>query len=316
MSDVLLTGVVLYGMNNIYTVESGGREFRCRIKGKVLRTERIEYNPIAVGDRVDVRPDEYTPEAGWITGRQPRSSVLSRWNKKRQAVQVIAANTDTLVGVSSLRSPPFRPRFLDRLTVSAEAAALQTLIVVNKCDLPREQDTEKRLADYRRIGYEVLLCSAKTGEGVPALVEALQGRTAVFFGQSGVGKSSLLNRIEPGLALTVGEVSQKHNRGSHTTSYARMLRLAGGLSIIDTPGVRELEIADVEPEQLAFRFREFEELAPQCAYSACRHLDEPECAVRAAVESGGVHPDRYESYLRIYSDLKSFHEEHHGSPYG
>jgi ribosome biogenesis GTPase len=263
-----------------------------------------------------VRPDEYTPSVGWIVRREPRSTVLSRWNKKRRAVQVIAANADTLAGVGSVQSPPFRPRFLDRLIVSAEAAGVEALIVINKWDLPRRRETEERLSDYERIGYRVFPCSARTGEGVPRLVQALRGRTSVFFGQSGVGKSSLLNRIEPGLALTVGEISQKHDRGSHTTNYARLVRLASGLAVIDTPGIRELEIADVEPAQLPFLFREFAALAPRCAYSACSHLDEPECAVRAAVESGQVHPDRYESYARIYADLKSFYEERHGSPHG
>jgi ribosome biogenesis GTPase len=316
MSDSLVGGLVLFGVNNIYTVEIDGRKLQCRIKGKVLRTGRSEYNPIAVGDRVAVLPDEYSPSVGWIVRREPRSTVLSRWNKKRQAVQVIAANADTLVGVSSVQSPPFRPRFLDRLIVSAEAAGVEALIVINKWDLPRQRDTEERLSDYQRIGYRVFACSARTGDGVPELEGALRGRTAVFFGQSGVGKSSLLNRIEPGLALTIGEISQKHNRGSHTTNFARLVRLPGGLAVIDTPGIRELEIADVEPAQLPFLFREFAELAPRCAYSACRHLDEPECAVRAAVESGDVHPDRYESYLRIYADLKSFYDERHGSPHG
>jgi len=316
MSEALRGGVVLFGMNNIYTVDSEGRRLECRIKGKVLRTERKEYNPIAVGDRVAVQPDEYSPAVGWIVRREPRSGVLSRWNKKRQAVQVIAANVDILVGVGSTQSPPFRPRFLDRLIVSAEASGLETLLVINKWDLPRQPQAEERLADYRRIGYRVLPCSAKTGEGVPELVEALRRGPAVFFGQSGVGKSSLLNRIEPGLGLAVGEVSRKHDRGSHTTSFARMVRLSGGLSIIDTPGVREFEVGDLEPAELSFQFREFGEIAPHCAYPACRHLEEPGCAVLAAVESGEIHPDRYESYLRIYSDLKSLHEDRHGSPYG
>jgi ribosome biogenesis GTPase len=315
VSEELLRGTVLFGVNNIYTVEVDGNQLQCRIKGKVLRTERSEYNPIAVGDRVALRADPYSPEVGRIVTREPRQTVLSRWNKKRRSVQVIAANADTLVGVGSVQSPPFRPRFLDRLIVSAEAAGLESLIVINKCDLPTDSYCEERLADFERIGYRVLRCSAKTGAGIAQLIEALRGRIAVFFGQSGVGKSTLLNRVEPGLSLTVGEISQKHNRGSHTTSYARMFRLGGGLTVVDTPGIREMEIADVEPEELSFRFREFGPFAAECAYTACRHLDEPDCAVRAAVEGGQIHPDRYESYLRIFSDLQRFYEEHHGSPY-
>ena len=315
MNPGSLTGTVMFGMNNIYTVEVDGRRLQCRIKGKVLKTGRSEYNPIAVGDRVTLRPDAYSAEVGWIEGREPRVSVLSRWNKKRQAVQVIAANADLLVGIGSVESPPFRPRFIDRLLVSAEAAGLEALVVINKWDLASDAATEERLSDYQRIGYRVLRCSAVSGEGVPELLGALEGRVAVLFGQSGVGKSSLLNLIEPGLDLTVGEVSQKHNRGSHTTSFACMYRLKQGLTVIDTPGIRELEIADVEPEELSFRFREVAVLAPRCGYPGCSHVDEPQCAVRDAAQRGAIHPDRYESYLRIYSDLKSFFEQRHGSPY-
>ena len=315
MSEGLQTGTVLFGMNNIFTVEVDGRELQCRIKGKVLRTDRAEYNPIAVGDRVTLRRDAYSDGIGWIVAREPRDTALSRWNKKRQAVQVIAANADVLVGVGSFRSPPFRPRFLDRLIVSAEAARLEPLIVINKSDLGGDAGAQERLADYARIGYRVLRCSARTGAGVPELVEVLRGRVAVFFGQSGAGKSSLLNRIDPGLGLSVGAVSQKHDRGSHTTSFAHMLRLEAGLTVIDTPGIRELEIADLEPEELPFLFREFAEFSARCSYTGCQHVDEPDCAVRRAVEEGRIHQDRYESYLRIHQDLESFFEERHGSPY-
>lgn len=311
----LRQGRILYGINNIYTVEEGGRLLQCRIKGKVLRTSGAEYNPLAVGDEVSVHPDPLSAEVGWIVQRGERRNAIARWNKKRGAVQVIAANADLLVCVGSAQSPPFRPRFLDRLLVSAEAQRLEALIVLNKCDLEVEQETRERIADYRSIGYPVLECSALTGQGVPELAAALRGRVAVLFGQSGAGKSSLLNRMFPGLSQRVGAISAKHDRGAHTTSFARLFQPAEGYTLVDTPGIREFEVAGVEPRQLAFLFREFAAHSGACGYPACQHQEEPQCAVRAAAERGQIHPDRYESYLRLRGDLEAFYAEHHGSPY-
>jgi putative ribosome biogenesis GTPase RsgA len=237
----LQTGQVLYGINNIYTVEVDGRQMQCRIKGKILKTERNVYNPIAVGDFVRLQPDPHSEEVGWIVERRPRTSSLVRWNKKRNAIQVLAANA------------------------------------------------------------EILVCVKK--------------KVSVFFGQSGVGKSTLLNRMFPGLDLVVGDISRKYDRGSHTTSFASLIRTAEDFPIIDTPGIRELEIAGVEARDLAFYFPEFVPIAEQCSYPSCRHVDEPECAVRQAVDRGLIHPDRYESYLRIYEDVEAFARAFPGSPY-
>jgi ribosome biogenesis GTPase len=311
----LREGRILYGINNIYTVEDEGRLLQCRIKGKVLRTGRNEYNPLAVGDVVSIQPDPLSSGVGWIVERGQRRNVLARWNKKRRAVQVIAANADLLVCVSSAAAPPFRPRFLDRLLVSAEAEQIEVLIVLNKCDLEVGDDVRDRIGDYRSIGYRVVECSALTGDGVPELAAALRGRVAVLFGQSGAGKSSLLNRMFPDLSLRVGMISAKYDRGAHTTSFAQMCHPAGGYTVIDTPGIREFEVAGIEPRGLSFLFREFASPSRDCGYPVCQHVDEPGCAVRAAVERGTIHADRYESYLRIREDLQAFFDEHHGSPY-
>jgi len=311
----LREGRILYGINNIYTVQDGAELLQCRIKGKVLRTAGAEYNPLAVGDAVRVQPDPISPGVGWIVERRPRRNAIARWNKKRAAVQVIAANVDLLLCVSSAQSPPFRPRFIDRLLVSAEAQGIEALIVLNKCDLEVQQTVRERIADYRSIGYPVLECSALSGVGVPQVADALRGRTAVLFGQSGAGKSSLLNRLFPELSQRVGAVSAKYDRGAHTTSFARMFQPADGFTVVDTPGIREFEVAGVEPRQLAFLFREFVPLIADCAYPACLHQGEPGCAVRAAVARGGIHADRSESYLRLREDLEAMFEAHHGSPY-
>jgi ribosome biogenesis GTPase len=307
-----LNGQVLFGINNIYAVAADGGQRQCRIKGKILRVEQHQYNPIAVGDFVELEPDPIDPAAGWIIGRRPRVSCLSRWNKKRRAVQVLSANADQLVCVASSSSPPFRPRFIDRLLVSAGAGNLQALIVLNKCDLGLEEANQDRLEAYRAVGYPVVECSALSGQGLEKLESLLMGKLSVFAGQSGVGKSSLLNRLDPRLDLPVGELSGKYDRGVHTTSFARLLPMARGYRVVDTPGVREFEMAGIRPEQLWGYLPEFAEPAGLCGYSACRHRDEPGCAVRQAVAHGQIHPDRYESYLRMYYDLEVFYRDFYG----
>jgi ribosome biogenesis GTPase len=215
--------------------------------------------------------------------------------------------------VSSTQSPPFRPRFVDRLLVSADR--LDPLIVINKIDLPMSPDAKDRVRNYSKIGYTVVQTSAISGKGVGELRRRTKNKVVVFCGQSGVGKSTLLNRMFPGLDLAIGEISSKYDRGSHTTSYASLIRAARGFSIIDTPGIRELEIAGVEARDLAFYFPEFIPVAEHCSYPSCRHVDEPDCAVRRAVDNGLIHPDRYESYLRIYEDVEAFVRAFPGSPY-
>lgn len=277
---------------------------QCRIKGKVLREASRSYNPIAPGDIVEVIPDRLDPHEGLICDVKKRRTSLTRWNKKGRAPQVLAANADFAVCVTSPSTPPFRPRFIDRLIVAASAGGLTPVVLLNKCDLECPAETMERLDHYARMGYTVHSCSALTGQGIPELRGILQGRTAVFVGQSGVGKSSVLNALAPNLELRVGDVSAKHDRGSHTTNYASLLILDGGLRIIDTPGVRELELADILPEEVGFHFKDFSPHSEECEFQPCLHAGEPGCAVMTAVEQGMIHPDRYESYRRILQELK------------
>ncbi len=308
----LVSGEVLYGINSIYTVLVGGSELTCRIKGKVLASERRSYNPIAAGDIVDVEPDSFSAAEGKVFAVRERRTSLSRWNKKGRAPQVMAANADAAVCVCSSQSPPFRPRFIDRLIVAAECGKMEPVILLNKADLGCSDEITQRLRFYAKLGYAVHSCSALTGEGMDGLGRLLAGKTSVLVGQSGVGKSSLLNALEPGLALRVGSVSAKHDRGSHTTNYSVLLRLACGARVIDTPGIRELELADVLAEELPFHFREFTPFLPSCQYPVCLHSDEPGCAVRAAVEAGEIHYDRYESYVRTLRELRETRHSSHG----
>jgi len=298
-----MRGEILFGMHQIYTVKADGRRFLCRIKGKVLRSDERAWNPIAPGDEVEIDPDPLSPGQGKILGLTTRRTVLRRWNKKGRAPQILAANADLAACITSPCQPPFRPRFIDRLIVAAETGGMQPLIILNKCDLGVDSEVQTRLDYYSRMGYEVRRCSARTGEGITRLAELLAGRTAVIVGQSGVGKSSLLNALSPGLDQKVGDLSAKHDRGAHTTSCSILLEASGGLRLVDTPGIRELELAGVLPSEVAFHFRDFAASLQGCRQPACMHDGEPGCSVQAAAETGEIHPDRLESYRRILQEL-------------
>ncbi len=298
-----MKGQVLYGINNIYTVETDAGELECRIKGKVLKEGGNYYNPLAVGDMVRVEQDEFSANMGWITGRDGRTSYFERWNRKKKSPQIIAANADLFVVVGSAASPPWRPRFIDRMLVCAEVGGMKPLILINKIDLGLDPEARERIEFYKRAGYGVLRCSALSGEGIEELEKMIRSHTVLFAGQSGVGKSSILNRIEPALNLKVGEISAKYDKGVHTTNYAVMVTVNGKYRVIDTPGIRELFIPLIEPAQLRFYFREFVPLQEACAFPSCVHINEPDCAVKKALAGNKINTDRYASYVKTFEDL-------------
>ncbi len=294
-------GLILTGINNIYSVFSEGFTFLCEIKGKKLKGLDNVYNPLAPGDRVRFSIDEISSNKGMIFERIKRSNEFSRWNNKRQSPQTIAANIDYLICVASAGNPPFRPRFIDRVLVMSNPET-EILIVLNKSDLGISSSIGERMENFKNIGYSYINCSAETGENIEQLKNIISGKIAAFVGQSGVGKSTLLNILYPGYNLKTGEISVKHDRGRHTTNYSRLI-LENNSGFIDTPGIREIEIFGIEPDQLGFHFREFNDYSQDCKFQPCRHDTEPSCAVKNGVEKGLIHFDRYESYLRILSGL-------------
>jgi ribosome biogenesis GTPase / thiamine phosphate phosphatase len=294
-------GLILTGINNIFSVYSDNKVYMCEIKGKILRGLENVYNPLAAGDSVNFIIDEISETKGMIVERLERRNEFSRWNNKRNAPQTIAANIDYLICVASAGNPPFRPRFIDRVLVMAHSN-LNVLIVLNKSDLGISESTRLRMENYEGMGYSYITCSAESGENIDKLKKKLSGSISAFVGQSGVGKSTLLNVLYPGHKLKTGEVSIKHDRGRHTTNHSRLVFEDRG-GFIDTPGIREIELFGVSRDDLGFHFREFSEFSNSCKFQPCQHNNEPECGVIKALGQGLIHPDRYESYLRILAGL-------------
>ncbi|MBI3946985.1 MAG: ribosome small subunit-dependent GTPase A [Armatimonadetes bacterium] len=256
-------------------------------------------DPVAVGDEVEFLPGG--GGAGMITGVLPRRSRISRRAPgSRPLEQVLVANVDQFVPIFAAAQPPPRWNLLDRYLATAEAAGIEALVCVTKLDLAEESSLQPEADMYRRLGYRVLLTSVVTGRGLEGLAEALRGRVSVLAGKSGVGKTSLLNALEPGLGLRVNEVSAATGKGKHTTTHLEMFPLEDGGFVVDTPGVREFGLWEVPASEVASLFREMRPYLGGCRFGAgCAHLREPGCAVRDAVAAGEITSRRYESYRRM-----------------
>ena len=302
-------GLVTGGTNNFFDVEDGqGNVLRCSIKGKILQSSSGFYNPLAPGDFVEFVPDGKN-SGGVIVSLVPRKNKFVRWNVKGNMLQILAANIDMVVAVTTPGEPPFRPRFIDRVLIQAAVEGVEPLVVVNKCDREADCDVHERVSDWMRIGYRVLFVSALTGEGIPMLKEALAGKTSAFVGQSGVGKSSLLNRLWNGAGQKTAALSSKYGRGVHTTTRGCFFKVDTGdfkASLIDTPGIRRFVLSNVTAADLILYFPEMKQLAGKCLYGmSCSHTKEPGCKVLEAVYAGVIAEDRFESWNRIMAEIGS-----------
>lgn len=276
-----------------------GTEWTCAVRQALLKQFAGVRNPLVVGDRVHVIRER---DEAHVVAIGPRDNLLARADSHNRALlHQLAANIDVLVVVSALAQPDFKPGFLDRYLLLAAANDIPACIALNKSDLADPTEVVER---YRRIGYEVHPTCAYNPDdpGVNALRALLAQRTAVVAGQSGVGKSSLLNALHPGLALRVGSVSDDTGKGRHTTSSARSIPLPGGGEIIDTPGIRECGITGLAATDVALLFPDLARFHPHCRFNDCRHRTEPDCAVLAALANGDIAKSRYDSYCSIIDE--------------
>ena len=290
-------GVVLARRGGTYRVRTDAGEVEAVLRGKV---KRDDDDKIVAGDIVQLTLHAQGPAT--IQGRERRRGVLARREVGADRAQPIAANLDQVIVVMSATDPPPNVRLLDRLLVIAEANSLPPVILLNKTDLDPSVLTNLARR-YAAAGYQVLPTSAKTGEGLVALRDLLRGRASVLTGPSGVGKSTLLNALDPEWQLKTGEISAYWGTGKHTTTAALLLPLALGGYVVDTPGLREVGTWGIDPEQLGACFPEFRAYLDECRFDNCRHLAEPNCAVRAAAAAGAIDADRLESYARIYEEV-------------
>lgn len=305
-SDEQSEGIVLAMRGQIAEVDDGERIWPCAVR-RVLRTRLIEHrNSLAVGDCVRftvVADEEGVEREGVIEAVAERRSQLARRYGDRE--HTMAANVDQVIIVASIILPLIKPHLIDRYLVAASVGELHPVLCVNKIDLDTEGLAEEVIERFRDLGVDTLATSAVTGQGVDELAARLEDQVSVLAGQSGTGKSSLLNAIQPDLELRVAEVSEDTFKGRHTTSTAELLKLDQGGYVVDTPGIRQFEMTGIEPGELEAHFPDFEPWLDRCKYPDCAHTneDQADCGVKQGVAEGGLHPERYESYLRMLDEL-------------
>ena len=298
MADNSTRGLIIRAQSGFFTVETGEGPVVCQLRGRLKRGPRTG-DLAAIGDRVRITVLE--DGSGVIEDVEERERAIVRLDPRPQGEyqQILLANADQAVFVFACAHPKPKLRMLDRFLVIAEKQSIPAIIVANKVDLVGQEKAESIFNIYSELDYPILYTSAKLDLGVEDLRIVLTGKISALAGPSGVGKSSLLNTMQPGLGLEVDEVSQTLNKGVHTTVVRQLFPLAGGGYVADTPGWKSLALWDTEPEEIDGYFPELRELVPHCQFSDCTHTHEPGCAVLKAMEHGQVHPDRYESYLRL-----------------
>lgn len=300
-----MTGTVYKSTGSWYVIkDENGVFINCRIKGK-FRIQGIKStNPIAVGDVVDFSIEKNgDEEIGVITKIHERKNYIIRKsvNLSKQT-HIIASNIDVVFLLVTINNPVTTTSFIDRFLVTAEAYGIEAILVFNKIDTLDEKSLEEQLylqAIYSEIGYQCLRVSAIEGKGVETLKDLMRNRVSMFSGHSGVGKSTLVNALDSKLNLKTAEISEQHQQGQHTTTFAEMFDLEFGAKIIDTPGIRGFGIVDMEPEEIGDYFPEFFALKDQCKFNNCMHKEEPKCAIKEALDNDEIPWSRYQSYLQM-----------------
>jgi len=308
-----MKGIVYKSTGSWYSVKTAeGQFYQCRIKGKFRLKGIKSTNPVAVGDRVIF--DKETQD-GVVTGvikeiEERDNYIVRKSVNLSKQTHIIASNIDVVFLVITLNNPPTFTSFIDRFLVTAKAYGIKCVLLFNKIDTytTEEIDEIKYLAHlYRSIGYTCEGVSAKSGKNIEAVIKLMKGKVCMFSGHSGVGKSTLVNAIEPSLNLKTKEISDQHKQGQHTTTFAEMYDLKNEIQIIDTPGIKGFGVVDIEPNELSGYFPEFFELQSECKFNNCLHKEEPKCAIKNALEEGTIAWSRYKSYLQILEGDEETH---------
>ncbi|MGX5818415.1 ribosome small subunit-dependent GTPase A [Chitinophaga lutea] len=305
-----MQAIIYKSTGSWYTVRTAsGEQFQARLMGVFKKDGDItSTNPLAVGDEVTISPEDGNEGTAVINAIADRKNYIVRSSPQgRHKKHIIAANLDQAVLVCTVKEPRTSQGFIDRFLVTAAAYHIPAVLVFNKKDLYKAKDMEKFehwQAVYEDIGYRVLLTSAETGDGMEELKEILKDKTSLISGHSGVGKSSILNQIVPGLQQKTKNVSGWSGKGLHTTTFAEMFDIPGGGRLIDTPGLREFGLVEIEKAELSHYFLEMQPYLENCQFNNCQHLDEPGCAVKEAVEEGEIDMERYLSYVAIWHTIE------------
>ena len=304
--DTERAGIVIRNTGSAYTVRTDdGQEVPCRVKGNFRIKGIRTTNPVAVGDRVRIA--HAADDADYIVAVEPRRNyIIRRASNLSKESHILATNLDTAFLVASLRDPVTPTTFIDRFLATAEAYDIPGAIILNKCDIWDNDDRELAAGIkylYESVKYPVYMVSAQTGEGLGVLKKVLKDKVSLFAGNSGVGKSSLINALVPGANLKTGRISDIHHTGMHTTSFSEMISLPEGGEIIDIPGIRGFGTIDFDAKEVSHYFPEIFEHGKNCRYGDCKHLDEPGCAVRPAVRDHYISESRYASYLSILEEI-------------
>ena len=303
--DRKFTATVVRATGSWYDVLHDGETVRCRIRGRLRLKGVRSTNPVVVGDEVACEADEGGDYV--IADILPRRNyVIRRASNLSKESHIIAANVDQALLMASLRSPETPTEFVDRFLVTCEAYKVPVTILLSKLDLQDAEAVAEFRAVYEGAGYRVLEVSVREGRGVEEVRELLAGRTTLVSGNSGVGKSTLIQAIDPSLDIRTGEISESHHKGRHTTTFSTMYPLAGGGAVIDTPGIKGFGLIDIDEAELWHYFPEMMRVAPACRFYNCTHTHEPGCAVTEAVKAGEIVWPRYESYLKIRDEDEKY----------